>query len=104
MMRLRHKLLIHAFRLSDQMILIGTMIVVVALFHEHGHFRYLWEIPDSVHSPVNAFGAMSVFLGWAAIFNYIVRYDANRFTSLGAAIRDVLKATSVSTFVLFIVG
>ena len=104
MMRLRHKLLIHAFRISDQLILIATMIVVVAFVHERGHFRYLWEIPISVQSPVNAFGAMSVFLSWAAIFNYFVRYDANRFTPLATNVRNVLKATSASTFVLFIVG
>jgi exopolysaccharide biosynthesis polyprenyl glycosylphosphotransferase len=104
MMRLRHKLLIHAFRVSDQLILVATLIVLVGFIHEHGHFSYLAEIPSSVHSPVNAFGAMTVFLAWAVMFNYIVRYDANRFTALSTAIRSVLKATAVSTFVLFIVG
>jgi len=104
MMRLRHKLLIHAFRISDQIILMGTLIVAVAFLREKGRFSYLLEIPASVHSPVNAFGAMTVFVAWAFIFNYFVRYDANRFTSMGTAIRNVVKATSSATFVLFMVG
>lgn len=104
MMRLRHKLLIHAFRVSDQLILIGTMIVLVGLIHEHSHFYWLQEIPVSVSSPVNAFGAMTVFLGWAVIFNFIVRYDANRFTSVATALKNVLQATSLCTFLVFIIG
>jgi len=104
MMRLRHKLLIHVYRISDQLILIGTLIVLVAFLREGGRFSYLLELPASVHSPVNAFGAMAVFLGWAAIFNYIVRYDANRFTPLSASIRNVLKATTVCAFTLFVIG
>jgi exopolysaccharide biosynthesis polyprenyl glycosylphosphotransferase len=104
MLRLRHKLLIHAFRVSDQVILLGTLIVLVAFFRERGSFAYLRDIPTSVHSPINAFGAMLLFVGWVAIFNYFVRYDANRFTPLTTAIRQYLKATSASAFVLFVVG
>ncbi|MDZ7295922.1 MAG: sugar transferase [candidate division KSB1 bacterium] len=104
MLRLRHKLLIHAFRLSDQLILIGSLLVLIAVFREGGSFRYLRELPISVHSPINAFGAMSLLVTWAVVFHYLVRYDANRFTSLGAAIWGVVKATATCTFILFLVG
>lgn len=104
MMRLRHKLLISAFRISDQVIMAGTLICLVAVLHEHGRFRFLREIPISVQSPLNAFGAMMVLLGWAIIFNYVVRYDANRFTPLSSAVKGLIKATALCTFVLFMVG
>ena len=104
MMRLRHKLLISAFRISDQVILCGTLIALVALIHEHGRLGFLGELPVSVQSPVNAFGAMMVLLGWATIFNYVVRYDANRFTPLSTAVKSLIKATALCTFMLFMVG
>lgn len=104
MLRLRHKLLIHLFRLFDQVILIGTLIAMVSIFHERGHIYWLSEIPTAVHSPVNAFGAMLLFLCWAGIFNYVVRYDANRFTPLATSILNVLQAIALCTFVLFVVG
>jgi exopolysaccharide biosynthesis polyprenyl glycosylphosphotransferase len=104
MMRLRHKLLIHAFRVSDQVFLIGSLLFWVALVREHGSLQFLRDLPTSVHSPVNAFGAMLLVLGWVGLFTYFVRYDANRFTSLSTGIRQLLKATTASTFLLFIVG
>jgi exopolysaccharide biosynthesis polyprenyl glycosylphosphotransferase len=103
MMRLRHKLFIHAFRLSDLGILVGTLLVLIAAFREHG-FGFLRELPISVHSPINAFGAMALLVAWTIIFHYLVRYDANRFTSLGVAIRSVIQACAACTFVLFLIG
>jgi exopolysaccharide biosynthesis polyprenyl glycosylphosphotransferase len=47
---------------------------------------------------------MSLLVTWAVVFHYLVRYDANRFTSLASAIRDVIKATATCTFILFLIG
>ena len=104
MMRLRHKLLLQAFRISDQAIMVGTLIALVTLIHENGHLYWLSDIPVSVQSPLNAFGAMMMVLGWTFIFNYIVRYDANRFTSLAASIKSLALAITLCTFMLFMVG
>jgi exopolysaccharide biosynthesis polyprenyl glycosylphosphotransferase len=104
MLRLRHKLLIQAFRVFDQLILVGALVVLVAWLREGGSFAFLRGIPASVHSPINAFGAMLLFLTWAAIFSYFVQYDANRFTPVSTGIRQLLKATAACTFFLFVIG
>jgi exopolysaccharide biosynthesis polyprenyl glycosylphosphotransferase len=104
MLRLRHKLLIQAFRLSDLVILGSTFVALVAIIHERGRLYWLWELPVSVQSPLNAFGAMLMLLGWGIIFNVFVRYDANRFTSLATTAKGLIMATTLCTFLLFMVG
>ncbi len=103
MLRLRHKLLIHAFRLSDQVILVGTLILLIAYVHERGSFRFLYDSFVAIHSGLNAVGAMMLLAGWALVFNYLVHYDANRFTSLATSLAGVVKATAAATFLLFII-
>jgi exopolysaccharide biosynthesis polyprenyl glycosylphosphotransferase len=104
MMRLRHKLLIHAFGVFDQLVLIATLAMVVALIQGHGRISYLRDICVAGESYVSAFGAMLLVLCWARIFRYIVCYDANRFIPTMASIRDILKATALCTLVLLLVA
>ena len=104
MMRLRHKLVIHAFRGLDQAILITTFVLLVALVHGHGRVSYLRDLVSANPSYLKAAVAMLVVLCWARIFRYVVRYDANRFIATMASIRDVLRATALCTLVLCVVG
>lgn len=102
MMRLRHKLLIHAFRIVDQLILIGTLVLLVGFVSERGSFRFLILFLDGLHYAWEMIGVGLLLAVWAAIFYSLVHYDANRFTTLRSTIVAMIKATSLATFVLFL--
>jgi exopolysaccharide biosynthesis polyprenyl glycosylphosphotransferase len=104
MLRLRHKLLLHAFRISDQVILVATLLVLVATMHERGSFRFVPELLGKVYHGREIIGVFAVVLGWLAIFNHFVHYDANRFTSISTTVWAVIKATTSSAFLLFLSG
>src|SRR6059036_171160 len=101
MMRLRHKLLIHAFRVFAQLMLIGTLLVLVAVVSEHGRFAFVKEFLVGSHPSREVAGVTLLLLCWTAIFNALVHYDANRFTSLSTALLGLIHATTLSAFVLF---
>lgn len=102
MMRLRHKLLIHAFRAFDQFMLIATLILLVGFISERGHFGFVVLFLDGLHYAWEMIGAVLLLLTWYTIFNALVHYDANRFTTLQSNILSVVKATTLASFVLFI--
>ncbi|MCP5520994.1 MAG: sugar transferase [Verrucomicrobiales bacterium] len=102
MMRLRHKLLIHAFRVLDQVMLIVTLSLLVAMISEHGDFGFLILFLDGLHYAWEMIGAVVLLLTWITIFNALVPYNTNRFTTLRTNIIGVVKATSVASFVLYL--
>jgi exopolysaccharide biosynthesis polyprenyl glycosylphosphotransferase len=86
MIRLRHKLLIHALRLFDQ----ATLVLTVAFFGNALADRYeLHEVT----------AILVLLMGSMFIFNHFVRYDANTFTEFGVQLDSLLGAST--TTVLF---
>jgi exopolysaccharide biosynthesis polyprenyl glycosylphosphotransferase len=104
MMRLRHKLLIHGFRVFDQVLLVVTLAVWIALIPERGSFAYIYELINEMYGWREILGVMGLIAGWVTIFNTIIHYDANRFTTLTSSIWAMVKATTCSAFLLFVVG
>jgi exopolysaccharide biosynthesis polyprenyl glycosylphosphotransferase len=104
MMRLRHKLLIHGFRVFDQVMLLCTLAIWIALVPEHGSFAYIRELMNEMYGWREILGVMGLVAGWMIIFNSIIHYDANRFTTLTSSIWAIVKATTCSAFLLFVVG
>lgn len=104
MMRLRHKLLIHAFRVFDQVLLVCALAVWIALIPEKGSFGYIRELLNEVYGWREIMGLLVLVLGWVIIFNTIIHYDANRFTTLTSAVWALTKATTCSAFLLFVIG
>ena len=49
MMRLRHKLLIHSFRIFDQVLLLAALAVWIALIPERGSFAYIHELINEMY-------------------------------------------------------
>lgn len=103
MMRLRHKLLIHAFRVFDQALLVCALAVWIALIPEKGSFAYIQELLNEVYGWREIMGLLVLVLGWIIIFNSIIHYDANRFTTLTSSAWAIAKATTCSAFVLFVI-
>lgn len=104
MMRLRHKILIHSFRVFDQMLLVCTLAVWIALIPEHGSFGYIRELLNEEYGWREIMGLLALVLGWVIIFNSINHYDANRFTTLTSSLWALTKATTCSAFLLFVIG
>jgi len=104
MLRLRHKLLIHAFRLSDQVFLwLALVLAVFFLGGRKGH-DFIEDFAVDYHPMTDFIAVAGLALLWGAICSAIVHYDANRFTSLGRSALAIIKATSACSFLLLILA
>ena len=103
MIRLRHKLLIQMFRLFDQLVLIVTGLAIIYIRPEitlQGEVHILeasYRIQDTV-------GMLILGIGWIGIFDYFIRYKADRLVALNTQLKNLLKATSLATFWLVIIS
>lgn len=99
MIRLRHKLFIQAFRLSDQIIpLFGLFFVSDLLPRALGH--QTTSLFDRSFRFNDALLLLLLFVGWLFAYDRLVCYDANRFTGLQRQLTDVIKATAAASFLL----
>ncbi len=99
MIRLRHKMLIRATRLLDQAVLVGTALVVI------DHEALGAGAPGVPLIGAGSFvgesvGMLILALGWVGIFDYYVRYRADRFVEFRVQLRDLLKAVTMGTLAL----
>lgn len=102
--RLRHKLLIYALRIFDQVLLASVLGLTVDLFGRYAGGSRLQDILRESYRPGDGIGVALLAAGWIVIFNTFVRYDTNRFRALISQLADVLKATIAAAFLLMIVA
>ncbi len=102
MIRLRHKLLIHMFQLFDQLVLMATAVAIIIFRPETlmtGGSHILQEtlhIGDILSMTIVAFG-------WSVIFDYFIRYKADRLVALNSQLKGLMKATALASFWLMVV-
>jgi exopolysaccharide biosynthesis polyprenyl glycosylphosphotransferase len=104
MIRLRHKLFVYLLRGLDPAIVIGTLLLIVDLIEPNPESLPFKQILWEASRPVDAIGIAILAIGWIAIFNAFVHYDADRFTALKSELMDVATATSASAFLLMMVS
>lgn len=104
MIRLRHKFLIQGFRIFDQMMLVGVFVLLVAYVRERGHFDFIGEILEKSYQAYEGLAMVGVLLGWFFIFNKLVHYDANRFTTLKSQAIEIAKAMTITSLLLLVAG
>jgi exopolysaccharide biosynthesis polyprenyl glycosylphosphotransferase len=104
MIRLRHKLFVYLLRGLDPAIVIGTLLVIIDLIEPNPESLPFKQILWEASRPVDAIGIAILAIGWIAIFNAFVHYDADRFTALKSELMDVATATSASAFLLMMVS
>lgn len=102
MIRLRHKMLIRAMRLLDQIVLLAAALGVI--YYRPG-LSYLEPrsqilMPGSVMDTV---AMLILMIGWIAIFDHYVRYKGDRLVSLRLQLKNLAKATTLSAFWFLIV-
>ena len=102
MIRLRHKLLIHIFRLLDQIMLIVTGVAIICIRPEialdggEHIFEAAYQIEDTI-------GMLILAAGWIAIFDYFIRYKSDRLVALNTQVLSLVKATASAAFWLMTV-
>lgn len=104
MIRLRHKLLIQAFRVFDQVVLVTVFILLVANLEERGHYDFILEVLDKSYQAYEGLAMVGVLVGWFFIFGKMVRYDANRVTTLKSQAVEIAKAVTVTSLLLLLAG
>jgi exopolysaccharide biosynthesis polyprenyl glycosylphosphotransferase len=104
MIRLRHKFLIHAFRILDQIILVGVFVLLVAYVQEKGRFDFIGEVLEKSYQGYEGIAMFGVLFGWFFIFNKLVHYDANRFTTLKSQAIEIAKAMTITSLLLLLAG
>jgi exopolysaccharide biosynthesis polyprenyl glycosylphosphotransferase len=104
MIRLRHKFLIHCFRIFDQVTMVGVFVLLVAYVEERGHFYFIREVLDKSYQAYEGLAMFGVLFGWFFIFSKLVHYDANRFTTLKSQALEIAKAMAVTSLLLLTAG
>lgn len=104
MIRLRHKLLIHALRGFDQLVLIATLFVLLEFSAKRAGSMHLQEMLQGSYGLRDTAGTVGLMIGWLFIFNRFVRYETDRLKSFGSQLFDVVKATAAAAFYLLIIS
>jgi exopolysaccharide biosynthesis polyprenyl glycosylphosphotransferase len=103
MIRLRHKMLIHMLRIFDQLIMLGMAAAAVYLRPEVA-LKGKTYILEATFKIEDALGLLVLIIGWIGIYDYFIRYRADRLVALSTQLKNLAKATSFSTFWLLIIG
>lgn len=103
MIRLRHKMLIHMLRIFDQLVMLGMSAAAVYLRPEVV-LRGKHYILDAIFKIEDALGLIVLVIGWIGIYDYFIRYRADRLVALNTQLKNLVKATSLATIWLLIIG
>jgi exopolysaccharide biosynthesis polyprenyl glycosylphosphotransferase len=103
MIRLRHKMLIHVFRLFDQLVMVATAIGIIYLRPEI-FLRGGTHILEATFQIEDAIGMLILLVGWIGIFDYFIRYKADRLVALNTQLKNLIKATSLASFWLMVIS
>ena len=104
MIRLRHKVLIHSFRVLDQLILVAAAALIIYFRPEIIFRGGAPHATPATYRMGDTIGVLLLALGWVGIFAYCIRYKADRFVALRTQLKDLLKATTLASFWLVIVS
>jgi exopolysaccharide biosynthesis polyprenyl glycosylphosphotransferase len=103
MIRLRHKVLIHTLRIFDQLVMLGMAAGAVYLRPEVA-LKGKTHILQATFKIEDALGLIILIIGWICIYDYFIRYRADRLVALSTQLKNLVVATSMTTFWLLIIG
>ena len=103
MIRLRHKMLIRAMRLLDQVVLVVTALAVI--YYRPGGASLEVRTPVLLPGRVSDTVAILILaIGWVAIFDYCVRYKGDRLVGFRIQLKNLVKATTLAAFWFLIIS
>ena len=104
MIRLRHKLFIHALRLTDQLILALSLLITVSIAKGVYSLPQFYIVFQREYRLVEAVGLIGLIAAWSFIFNRFMHYDTGSFISFGAQTYKLAKACTTAAFALLLAG
>jgi exopolysaccharide biosynthesis polyprenyl glycosylphosphotransferase len=91
------------FRLFDQLVLLWTAAGIVYLRPEL-EIQGGNHILEATFKIEDALGLLILLVGWIGIFDYFIRYKADRLVALNTQLKNLVKATSLASFWLMIIS
>ena len=104
MSNFRRKIMMVAFQLSDMFIMIGSFMaatMIVSYKIDPISFYHFLQMRIKV---VNFVLFVSLLLLWHAIFSMFGLYSSRRLSPVKKEIKDIVKATSLGTFAIYILS
>jgi exopolysaccharide biosynthesis polyprenyl glycosylphosphotransferase len=96
-------MLIHMLRIFDQLIMLGMAAAAVYLRPEVA-LKGKTHILEATFKIEDVLGLIILIIGWIGIYDYFIRYRADRLVALKTQLKNLVKATSFATFWLLIIG
>lgn len=84
--------------------MVGVLVLLVGFVQEKGRFEFIGEILEMSYQGYEGLAMVAVPLGWFLVFNMLIHYDANRFTTLKSQVIEIVKAMTVTSLLLLLVG
>lgn len=84
--------------------MVGVFVLLVRWLGEDRDFRFIGEVLAKSYQAYEGLAMLGVLLGWFFIFNKLVHYDANRFTTLRSQAIEIAKAMTVTSLLLLLAG
>lgn len=103
MIRLRHKLLIQVFRVFDQVVLAVAALGIIR-FRPEIILEGIGRPPEATFHLGDTIGMIVLAVGWIGIFDYFIRYKADRLVALNTQLLSLVKSTSMASFWLMMVS
>ena len=104
MSNLRRQILMAVFKLSDMLIMIGSFMaatIIVSHAVDTIFFEHFLHMRIKV---VNFILFLTLLLLWHFIFSLFGLYHSRRFSSFKMEIKDIINATSLGTFTIYIIS
>jgi exopolysaccharide biosynthesis polyprenyl glycosylphosphotransferase len=96
-------MLIHVFRLFDQLVMVAAAIGII-YFRPEIFMQGGTHILEATFQFEDAIGMLILLVGWIGIFDYFIRYRADRLVALHTQLKNLFKATSLAAFWLMVIS
>jgi exopolysaccharide biosynthesis polyprenyl glycosylphosphotransferase len=98
------KALIHSFRLLDLLLMSLAFLLAVYVIHLQSNYVSFEEFLSMRVKIQNFLLFLAILYGWYASMEYFMLYQSRRLYNLEREIIDILKAISLGTLLLFLMG
>jgi len=104
MSNFRRKILMAAFKLSDLLIMIGSFMAATIMVSYRMDTISLEQFLHMRIKVVNFVLFLGLLLLWHVIFSMFGLYRSRRLSPVKKEIKDIVKATSLGTFVIYVLS
>lgn len=96
-------MLIHMLRLFDQLVMLITAAAIVYLRPDMAMRGHIYNM-EATFQIGDILGLLVLIAIWVAIFDYFIRYKADRLVAFSAQLLNLAKATTLASFTLIFIS